>query len=123
MVATIILAKLELTLLTSVGKLTDFFLCFLLDGKIVFIMLFDGAFNTRFGVVGIDLIVCKTAACSSFDLKQFEHKSFFHAFWINRGHCVTAIDDIMCKQCAEFTQFVIFYSKILVSTMYNLTNP
>lgn len=54
-------------------------------------ILFAGALIIFTGVVGMVRIVCSTAACSSLDLKQFEHKSFFHAFCMKRGHCVDAI--------------------------------
>jgi hypothetical protein len=77
-----------LTSLTSFGKLTDFFfLLLLLDGKLILMMLFDGGLAS-FIFTGRDLVTVVDVAemCSSFDLKQFEHKSFFQAFCTKRGH-------------------------------------
>lgn len=78
------------TSLTSFGKLTHFFLFFLLGAKLTFMMLFAGGvcnFIKAAAVaveIGMVLAGCCIAACSSFDLKQFEHKSFFQAFCTNR---------------------------------------
>lgn len=45
--------------------------------------------------VYLDLEAARAAAClcSSFDLKQFEHRSFFQAFW---EKCVHIEEDMMC---------------------------